>query len=103
MYAGMLFLAHLVSPRGMGFGDVKLAWLMGIYLGWVGWEDGSIVEQLLSSLRFVLLGAAIGSFAGVVIGGLYALARRSTKAVFPYGPSLALGCLVAVLWSSELS
>lgn len=101
-YATMLFLAHLAYPRGMGWGDVKLAWLMGFYLGWVGWESGSLLDQYLGSLRFVLLGAALGSFVGVVMGGGYALIRRSTKVVFPYGPSLAIGCLYVVLWASEL-
>ncbi|MDZ7674186.1 MAG: A24 family peptidase [Acidimicrobiales bacterium] len=102
-YATVLFLAHIAYPRGMGFGDVKLAWLMGFYLGWRGWMDGSLLEQLLSALQYVLLGAAIGSFVGVVIGGGYALIRRSARVVFPYGPSLAIGCLIVLLWSDQLT
>jgi len=98
LYASMLFLAHVISPRGMGWGDVKLAWLMGFYLGWRGHESGGVVEQVLGPLRGVLLGAAIGSILGVVIGGGYAIAKRSTKVVFPYGPSLAAGCIIAVVW-----
>lgn len=98
LYAAMLFLAHVVSPRGMGWGDVKLAWLMGFYLGWLGWESGPIVEQVLGPLRQVLLGAALGSILGVIIGGAYALVRRTTKVVFPYGPSLAAGCILAVVY-----
>ena len=98
LYASMLFLAHIVSPRGMGWGDVKLAWLMGFYLGWLGWESGSWLDQVVGPLRLVLLGAAIGSVLGVVIGGAYAVARRSTKVVFPYGPSLAAGCILAVVY-----
>jgi leader peptidase (prepilin peptidase) / N-methyltransferase len=101
LYASMLFLAHLVSPRGMGWGDVKLAWLMGFYLGWWGHEGGSALELVLGPLRVVLLGAAIGSILGVVIGGGYAIARRSAKVVFPYGPSLAAGCLIALIWGSS--
>jgi leader peptidase (prepilin peptidase) / N-methyltransferase len=100
LYASMLFLAHLISPRGMGWGDVKLAWLMGFYLGWWGHEGGSVLELVLGPLRVVLLGAAIGSILGVVIGGGYAIARRSAKVVFPYGPSLAAGCLIAVIWGA---
>ncbi len=98
LYASMLFLAHVVSPRGMGWGDVKLAWLMGFYLGWRGHEPGGVAEQVLGPLRAVLLGAALGSILGVLSGGAYAIARRSTKVVFPYGPSLAAGCLIAVVW-----
>lgn len=101
-YAGLLFLAHIVYPRGMGWGDVKLAWLMGFYLGWVGWQDGDWLSQYVYALRFVLFGAALGSLFGVVIGGGYAIVRRSAKVVFPYGPSLAAGCLVVVLWASLL-
>ena len=101
-YATILFLAHIAYPRGMGWGDVKLAWLMGFYLGWAGWVSGAIVDQLIGSFRYVLFGAALGSLVGAVTGGLYALARRSAKVVFPYGPSLALGCLVVVLYGAEL-
>ena len=98
LYASMLFLAHIISPRGMGWGDVKLAWLMGFYLGWRGHEPGGLVDLVLGPLRAVLLGAALGSILGVVSGGAYAIARRSTKVVFPYGPSLAVGCAIAVVW-----
>lgn len=102
-YASMLFLAHLAYPRGMGWGDVKLAWLMGFYVGWVTWDDGTLVEQYLFVLRGVILAFGIGSLLGAVFGGGYALARRSAKAVFPYGPSLAIGCLVVVLYAPELT
>jgi len=101
LYAGMLFVAHVISPRGMGWGDVKLAWLMGFYLGWFGYEGGGLGDQLLGPLRAVLVGAAAGSVLGVLSGGAYALARRSTKVVFPYGPSLAAGCVLAVVWGVE--
>jgi leader peptidase (prepilin peptidase)/N-methyltransferase len=101
LYASMLFLAHLISPRGMGWGDVKLAWLMGFFLGWRGHEPGGATELLLGPLRAVLLGAALGSILGVVSGGAYAIARRSTKVVFPYGPSLAVGCTIAVVWGIQ--
>lgn len=98
LYSSMLFLAHVLSPRGMGWGDVKLAWLMGFYLGWRSHEPGGALEVVLGSLRGVLLGAALGSILGVLSGGAYAIARRSTKVVFPYGPSLAAGCTIAVVW-----
>lgn len=101
LYASMLFVAHVISPRGMGWGDVKLAWLMGFYLGWFGHDTGSVGEQLLGPFRAVLLAAAVGSVLGVLSGGGYAIARRSTKVVFPYGPSLAAGCLIAVVWGVD--
>lgn len=98
LYASMLFLAHLISPRGMGWGDVKLAWLMGFYLGWRGHEPGGVLDLVLGPLRAVLLGATLGFILGVLSGGAYTIARRSTKVVFPYGPSLAAGCTIAVVW-----
>lgn len=101
-YATLMFLAHIAYPRGMGWGDVKLSWLMGLYLGWVGFERGPVVNQLIGPLRFVLFGAALGSLFGVFIGGGYAVVKRSTKVVFPYGPSLALGCITVVLFANEL-
>lgn len=101
LYSGMLFVAHVISPRGMGWGDVKLAWLMGFYLGWFGYEGGGLGDQILGPFRAVLVGAAVGSVLGVVSGGAYAVVRRSTKVVFPYGPSLAAGCLIALVWGVE--
>lgn len=101
-YATMLFIAHIIYPRGMGWGDVKLAWLMGFYVGWVAWQDGSLLEQYVYVFRGIVFAFGVGSLFGAIFGGAYALARRSTKAVFPYGPSLALGCLLVVLYSSEL-
>lgn len=101
-YFGFLFLAHLISPRGMGFGDVKLAFLMGLYLGWLGWEDGAMSVQVASSVQLVLLGAALGSVVGAVLGLGYAAIRRSTKAAFPYGPSLAIGCAVVAWFALDL-
>lgn len=103
LYSGMLFFAHLISPRGMGWGDVKLAWLMGFFLGWRGFDTGSVVEVVLGPFRSVLLGAALGSVLGVVVGLAYALARRSAKVVFPYGPSLAVGCMLAVVYGQPVS
>lgn len=101
-YFGLLFFIHLVSPRGMGFGDVKLAFLMGCYLGWLGGQYGPFGDLAVEAMGFVLIGAMAGSVLGLVVGVAYAAARRSLRAVFPFGPSLAIGCLVVVLWSAEL-
>jgi leader peptidase (prepilin peptidase) / N-methyltransferase len=71
-------------PKGMGFGDVKTAGLLGLYLGWVSWAA-----------------LAVGAFAGFLLGGLSAtgvlLARRGgRKTAVPYGPHLLAGALVAL-------
>lgn len=79
-----LFVIHLISPKGMGFGDVRLAALLGLYLGWLGPAH-----------------VALGLFGGFVAGGVsgvIALALgRSRKSALPFAPFLALGTVVAVL------
>lgn len=99
-YFGFLFVFFVVSPSGMGFGDVKLALLLGWVLGWTGAidaVDGSLVEtSVIDSLRLVLLGGLAGSVLGSVVG-LAVIAVRGRSAHFPFGPSLCLGALVVVV------
>jgi leader peptidase (prepilin peptidase)/N-methyltransferase len=86
--AAMLALGvlHLVSPRSMGFGDVKLAFVLGLALGWLGWGE-------------LLLGLFCGFLAGAVVGvALIALRHRGRKDHLPFGPFLAFGTLVVLLW-----
>ena len=94
VYFLMLFIAHLVYPQGMGFGDVKLALVMGLYLGW-------IYLDLFQAVSLVLFALMIGCLLGVLIGGVLALVRGKSKA-FPFGPALALSTVVAVLFSEQL-
>ncbi len=94
LYFGFLFLAHLVYPRGMGFGDVKLAALMGLYVGWLG--DG-YAQAIALVLWAMLIGFVSGSVVGVVL-----LAMRKRSAPIPFGPFLALGTVIAVLLSEGL-
>ena len=85
-----LGLLHLVSPRSMGFGDVKLAFVLGLALGWLGWGE-------------LALGLFCGFLAGAVVGGvLIALRRRGRKDHLPFGPFLAFGTLVALLWGDVI-
>jgi len=93
-YFLLLFVAHLVYPAGMGFGDVKLALLMGLFLGWIA-PDG------IRAFTLVLFALMIGCLLGVVVGGVLALVRRK-NAAFPFGPALAASTVVAVLFSQQL-
>jgi len=82
---GVYFLLVLAYPAGMGFGDVKLAGVLGLhlaYLGWPQWFTGW------------LLGFLLGGFFGVAA---MALRRASRKTQIPYGPFMIAGALVAVL------
>jgi leader peptidase (prepilin peptidase)/N-methyltransferase len=87
--AGGLFLvAALARPGGMGMGDVKLAAVLGLFLG------GSVAVALFGAL---LLGTLVG---GVIMARVGAAAGRKTAV--PFGPFLALGGVVAVLAGDPL-
>lgn len=91
---GVLLIAHLVSPRGMGFGDVKLAALLGLA---VGWQASSIPDSLLLVLWMLLFGFGVGTVAGLVL-----LAVRGRNRAFPFGPFLAIGTVLTVMLSTRL-
>ena len=79
---GFLLLAVLAYPRGMGMGDVKLAGVLGLFLG------RSVAPAMLAALLSgSLLGAAIIAQKG---------AREGRKTKVPFGPFLALGGLVGL-------
>jgi leader peptidase (prepilin peptidase)/N-methyltransferase len=84
---GLLFVAALAYPRGMGMGDVKLAALMGLYLG------SSVAPAILIAL-------ASGSLVGLAMMARHGAAAR--KMAVPFGPFLALGGVVALLVGPEL-
>lgn len=88
-FAAFLVL-HLVSPRSMGFGDVKLVFVLGLALGWLGgWE--------------VVLGLFLGFVYGAVVGVvLIATGVRSRRDHVPFGPFLAAGTLTAILVGTEI-
>jgi leader peptidase (prepilin peptidase) / N-methyltransferase len=78
------FLPLLVYPSGMGMGDVKLAFLLGVGLG------GAVVTALVVGL----VAACIVALAILVRGG-----RAARKQAIPFGPFLALGGLVALFFT----
>ncbi|MFL6243368.1 MAG: prepilin peptidase [Acidimicrobiia bacterium] len=81
---------HLVSPRSMGFGDVKLAFVLGLVLGWLGWSE-------------LVLGLFCGFLAGAVVGiALIVLRHRGRKDHLPFGPFLAFGTMVVLLWGDVM-
>jgi leader peptidase (prepilin peptidase)/N-methyltransferase len=70
----------------MGFGDVKLAGVLGLYLGWVGWPS-----------------LAVGIFAAFLIGAVIGLAliaagRGGRKTAVPFGPFMVVGTFIG-LWA----
>lgn len=79
---GLLFLIAVASRGGMGGGDIKMAAVMGLLLGW---------KQLLVAL---FLAFAVGSIVGVTML-LFKVVRL--KESIPFGPYLALGAVVSTL------
>ncbi|HEY9324286.1 MAG TPA: A24 family peptidase [Agromyces sp.] len=84
MFAVYLLLA-LISPASMGMGDVKLALVIGLLLGWFG-----------------LSAWLVGLLAAFVVGGVIAivallLKRVTLRGSIPFGPSMLVGALIAVL------
>ncbi|WP_438353224.1 prepilin peptidase [Microbacterium sp. CJ88] len=78
-------LLRVLSRSGMGGGDVKLAGVLGLFLGWIGWTA-------------VLLGV----FAAFLLGGLYAAAllvlrRGGRRTQVPFGPWMLAGAWIGIL------
>ncbi len=87
-YFLLLFIPAVVYPKGMGFGDVKLAALMGLHLGWI---------HPFLPLPALIIASVVGLLAGLVL-----LIRRGASRPYPFGPWLALGCVLAILFSGPL-
>ncbi|MFO7589352.1 MAG: A24 family peptidase [Acidimicrobiia bacterium] len=86
----VFFVLHLISPRGMGFGDVKLSFVLGLSLGWIGVGE-------------TVLGLFLGFVYGAVVGiALLASGVRSRKDAVPFGPFLAAGTMTAVFVGSTI-
>jgi leader peptidase (prepilin peptidase)/N-methyltransferase len=90
--AFVAFLAvHLAVPRGMGFGDVRLAGVIGFAVGWLG-----LGHAFVGFFAAFVLGALVGIVAMVVSG-----AGRKTR--IPFGPFLAAGAGLAIVWGSPVA
>jgi leader peptidase (prepilin peptidase)/N-methyltransferase len=84
LFVFYLGLSFTYKGRGMGLGDVKLAGVLGLYLGWLGWSS-------------LLVGVFAGFLLGGLIGGtLLALRRAGLRTQFPFGPSMLAGAFIAV-------
>src|SRR5699024_2872321 len=84
--AGAYLVLALISPSGLGMGDVKLAGMIGVVLGWYGWEE-----------------VLTGTIAAFVLGGLFAVvllvsARANRKTQVAFGPWMIAGAVVGLVW-----
>lgn len=81
----LFFVINFVRPAWMGFGDVRLAGLIGLALGWLGaW--------------YVVVGFMAANLLGAILGiGLMVAGRATRRTALPYGVFLAAGSIVAIL------
>jgi len=80
----------LMYPEGMGFGDVKFAGVLGLFLGYLGWD--------------VLV---TGAFAAFVLGGTFAIAlilfrKTNLKSGIPFGPWMVAGAWLGVFFGVQI-
>jgi len=85
------FALRLIGPRGMGGGDVKLAGLIGLYLGWLGWSA-----------------LIVGAFSAFLFGGAFGvilIARRKAgrRTAIPFGPWMILGAWAGIIAGETLA
>ncbi len=86
---GSFLLLWVVHPRGMGYGDVRLAGLLGMALGWLGWPEFGV-------------GMYAGFLLGGVIGAVLALLHLVDRKRYPFGPFMLAGALVGLVWGPAI-
>jgi leader peptidase (prepilin peptidase) / N-methyltransferase len=85
------FTVAVIAPRGMGFGDVKLSGVLGLYLGWLGW--GQLVVGAFAAF-------AVGAVVGI---GLILFAGGGRKTKVPFGPFMLVGALIGILAGHQVA
>ena len=84
------FALFFAVPKGIGFGDVRLAGLCGAFLGWFGYRE---------ALAGFLLSFIIAGLPAVVLLAMRKVQRRTQ---IPFGPFLAAGTVIATLFGTPL-
>jgi len=88
---GLYLVMALLYPGGMGLGDVKLAGVLGLYLGWLGWGP-----------------LAVGAFSAFLLGGLFSLVligtrRANRKSGIPFGPWMLAGAWLGIFGGEAIA
>jgi leader peptidase (prepilin peptidase)/N-methyltransferase len=90
VFGGFIGLVHLVYEQGMGRGDVKLALLLGLFIGWLQTDPLETTRLVLYAIFLALLG-------GGLVGLAYNAIRKRGRAEIPFGPALAVGALAVII------
>ncbi|MCY3559707.1 MAG: prepilin peptidase [bacterium] len=85
---GTFALLHALNPDGLGYGDVRLVGLLGLFLGWLG---------PVAMATAALAGAVAAAGAALALSAR----RRDLKATLPFGPFLAAGAAAVALLHTE--
>lgn len=91
IFGGFFYVIAVIAPAGMGGGDVKLAFVLGTFLGYVD-APGVVLAGMFLSF---FLGGVIGLVAMVATGG-------GRKMQIPFGPFLTAGTVIAIFVGREL-
>ncbi|TFD59863.1 prepilin peptidase [Cryobacterium suzukii] len=88
---GLYLTLALISPGGMGLGDVKLAGVLGLYLGYLGW--GPLI---------------VGAFGAFLLGGVFGLLLLATgkakrRSSIPFGPWMLLAAWLGVFFGDQIA
>ncbi len=117
-YFGLLLAVHLLSHRGLGFGDVKLALLLGLHLGWgAGIYGGGWLTVIHLVFVSQVLASAFGAVGGLAVALIRAKRRNNFLAdpssantnerlltqSFPFGPALAAATMIVILYIFAVS
>jgi leader peptidase (prepilin peptidase)/N-methyltransferase len=88
---GLYLALALISPGGMGLGDVKLAGVLGLYLGWLGWAP-----------------LIVGAFGAFLLGGLFGIGllvtrKAGRRSSIPFGPWMLLGAWLGAVFGERIA
>lgn len=87
---GFYLLLWLIYPKGIGYGDVRLAGLLGLALGVLGWPQ-------------VLVGGYAGLLLGALLGPLLVAFQVVDRKAMPFGPFMVAGAVCGVLFGPVLA
>jgi leader peptidase (prepilin peptidase)/N-methyltransferase len=89
VFGGFYLLMWLIYPRGIGYGDIRLAGLLGAPLGYAGW--GATITALYA-----------GIILGAVVGTVLVMTRVVPDRRYPFGPFMLVGALFGLAWGRHV-